>query len=137
MLVRAGSAVVLVLVNISGFRPVLARGWHGPDRQRAFQVCAAGYRNDTRGVANLVRSDGNRDGNDGRLVYRCVGPRASMRACSYQASQPLPRQAHAQHQSEELAEDGYRSTVQARAICRNQGRGHGRVEHRKNHPTRV
>ena len=29
MLVRAGFVVVLVLVNVSGFRPVLARGWHG------------------------------------------------------------------------------------------------------------
>jgi len=29
MLVRAGSVVVLVPVNVSGFRPVLARGWHG------------------------------------------------------------------------------------------------------------
>jgi hypothetical protein len=28
MLVRAGFVVVLVLVNVSGFRPVLARGWH-------------------------------------------------------------------------------------------------------------
>jgi len=30
MLVRAGFVVVLVLVNVSGFRLVLARGWHGP-----------------------------------------------------------------------------------------------------------
>jgi hypothetical protein len=29
MLVRAGFVVVLVPVNVSGFRPVLARGWHG------------------------------------------------------------------------------------------------------------
>jgi hypothetical protein len=29
MLVRAGFVVVLVLVNVSGFRLVLARGWHG------------------------------------------------------------------------------------------------------------
>jgi len=29
MLVRAGFVVVLVLVNVSGFRPVLARGGHG------------------------------------------------------------------------------------------------------------
>jgi hypothetical protein len=29
MLVRPGFVVVLVLVNVSGFRPVLARGWHG------------------------------------------------------------------------------------------------------------
>jgi hypothetical protein len=28
-LVRTGFVVVLVLVNVSGFRPVLARGWHG------------------------------------------------------------------------------------------------------------
>lgn len=28
MLVRAGLVVVLVTVNASGFRPVLARGWH-------------------------------------------------------------------------------------------------------------
>ena len=39
MLVWAGFVVVLVLVNVSGFRPVLARGWHGsaplPDCQAA------------------------------------------------------------------------------------------------------
>jgi hypothetical protein len=29
MLVRAGFFVVLVPVNVSGFRPGLARGWHG------------------------------------------------------------------------------------------------------------
>ena len=29
MLVRAGLVVVLVPVNVSGFRPVLAHGWHG------------------------------------------------------------------------------------------------------------
>jgi len=29
MLVRAGLVVVLVLVNVSGFRSILARGWHG------------------------------------------------------------------------------------------------------------
>jgi hypothetical protein len=29
MLVKAGFVVALVLVNVSGFRPVLARGWHG------------------------------------------------------------------------------------------------------------
>jgi hypothetical protein len=29
MLVRAGFVVVLVLVNVYGFRPILARGWHG------------------------------------------------------------------------------------------------------------
>jgi hypothetical protein len=34
MLVRAGFAVVLVLVNVPGFCPVLARGWHG-DRLEA------------------------------------------------------------------------------------------------------
>jgi hypothetical protein len=28
-LVRAGFVVVLVPVNVSGLRPVLARGWHG------------------------------------------------------------------------------------------------------------
>jgi len=28
MLVRGGFVVVLVPVNVSGFRPVLARGWH-------------------------------------------------------------------------------------------------------------
>jgi hypothetical protein len=28
-LVRTGFVVVLVLVNVSGFRPVLARGWPG------------------------------------------------------------------------------------------------------------
>jgi hypothetical protein len=28
ILVRTGFLVVLVLVNVSGFRPVLARGWH-------------------------------------------------------------------------------------------------------------
>src|ERR1700728_1577935 len=28
-LVRTGFVVVLVLVNVSGFRPVLARSWHG------------------------------------------------------------------------------------------------------------
>src|SRR5262249_29377524 len=28
MLVRAGFVVVLVLVNVSGFRSILARGWH-------------------------------------------------------------------------------------------------------------
>jgi hypothetical protein len=27
-LVRTGFVVVLVLVNVPGFRPVLARGWH-------------------------------------------------------------------------------------------------------------
>jgi hypothetical protein len=29
MLFRAGFVAVLVPVNVSGFRPVLARGWHG------------------------------------------------------------------------------------------------------------
>jgi len=29
MLVRAGLIVVLVLIDVSGFRPVLARVWHG------------------------------------------------------------------------------------------------------------
>jgi hypothetical protein len=29
LLVRPGFVVVLALVNVSGFRPVLARGWHG------------------------------------------------------------------------------------------------------------
>jgi hypothetical protein len=28
MLVRTGFVVVLVLVNVPGFRPILARGWH-------------------------------------------------------------------------------------------------------------
>ncbi len=28
MLVRAGFVVVLLPVDVSGFRPVLARGWH-------------------------------------------------------------------------------------------------------------
>jgi hypothetical protein len=28
-LVRPGFVAVLVLINVSGFRPVLARGWHG------------------------------------------------------------------------------------------------------------
>ena len=28
MLVKTGFVVVLVLVNVPGFRPVLARGWH-------------------------------------------------------------------------------------------------------------
>jgi hypothetical protein len=32
MLVKAGFVVALVLVNVSGFRPVLARGWHGARR---------------------------------------------------------------------------------------------------------
>jgi hypothetical protein len=36
-----------------------------------------------------VRSDGNRDGNAGRRVDRWIGPRASMRARSYQASPGL------------------------------------------------
>ena len=39
--------------------------------------------------------------------------------------------------SEVLAKDGYPRTLQARAICRNQGRDHGRVEHRKDQPTHV
>jgi hypothetical protein len=29
ILVRTGFVVVLVPVNVPGFRPVLARGWHG------------------------------------------------------------------------------------------------------------
>jgi hypothetical protein len=29
MLVRAGLIVVFVLIDVSGFRPVLARAWHG------------------------------------------------------------------------------------------------------------
>jgi hypothetical protein len=29
MLARAGFVVVLVPVNVSGFRSILARGWHG------------------------------------------------------------------------------------------------------------
>jgi hypothetical protein len=29
-LVRAGSLIVWLQLNVSGFRPVLARGWHGP-----------------------------------------------------------------------------------------------------------
>ena len=36
MLVRAGFVVVLVPVNVSGFRPVLARGWH--ERARWLQA---------------------------------------------------------------------------------------------------
>jgi hypothetical protein len=32
MLARAGFVVVLVLVNVSGLRLVLARGWHGVRR---------------------------------------------------------------------------------------------------------
>jgi hypothetical protein len=31
-LVKAGFVVVLVPLNVSGFRPVLARGWHGVRR---------------------------------------------------------------------------------------------------------
>lgn len=29
-LVRAGLLIVWLQLNVSGFRPVLARGWHGP-----------------------------------------------------------------------------------------------------------
>jgi hypothetical protein len=43
-------------------------------------------------VVNPVRSDGSRDGNGGRRVDRWIGPRASMRARSYQAS-PGPAKA--------------------------------------------
>ena len=45
-------------------------------------------------MVNPVRSDGNRDGNDDRRVDRSLGPRASMRARSYQAS-PGPAKASA------------------------------------------
>jgi hypothetical protein len=44
-------------------------------------------------VVNPVRPDGNCDGNGGRRVDRWIGPRASMRARSYQAS-PGPAKAN-------------------------------------------
>jgi len=49
MLVRAGFVVVLVLVNVSGFRSILARGWHGGDgsRVRRWQVLCGWSGGDT------------------------------------------------------------------------------------------
>jgi hypothetical protein len=47
------------------------------------------------------------------------------------------RQRYPPRRSEELVKDGYRRTLQARAICRNQGRDHGRGEPRKDQPTRA
>jgi hypothetical protein len=41
MLVRVGFAVVLVLVNVSGFCPVLAREWHGHSNR--YEATAPGY----------------------------------------------------------------------------------------------
>ena len=40
MLVRVGFLVVLVLVNVSGSRPILARGWHGV-RRSALGACSS------------------------------------------------------------------------------------------------
>jgi hypothetical protein len=39
MLVRTGFVVVLVLVNVRGFRPVLARTWHAVWMQLLVQCC--------------------------------------------------------------------------------------------------
>ena len=42
MLVKAGFVAVLTLVNVSGFRSVLARGWHGVRRYGAGCVLVGG-----------------------------------------------------------------------------------------------
>jgi hypothetical protein len=39
MLVMTGFVVVLVLANVSGFRPVLARGWHGQTSSLSGKFC--------------------------------------------------------------------------------------------------
>lgn len=57
MLVRTGFVVVLALVNVSGFRPVLARGWHEglPETERA-RVEPLPFR----GSSTLQATDGSR-----------------------------------------------------------------------------